>query len=138
MNWIDSDRDVDQEQVDRCQTCHMGAAAANYTDASSPRQFRTHPWRSTLMTTHPIEKFGCTSCHQGEGRATDSLAHSGLAPPGGGRHRALALRRRQLWEDSAPPRRAPAQDHRRRQGRRALGQDQQGEVDEGRPRPEPG
>ena len=77
LNWMDADRDVDREQVDRCQTCHMGAAAGNYTDPSIPRQFRTHPWRSTLMNAHPIETFGCTSCHQGQGRATDKLAHSG-------------------------------------------------------------
>jgi cytochrome c2 len=76
LSWIDYDRDVDKEQVDRCQTCHLGAAQAIYPDASIPRQFRTHPWRSTLMNAHPVESFGCTSCHQGQGRATDSLSHS--------------------------------------------------------------
>ncbi len=73
LNWMDADRDVDREQVDRCQTCHMGAVSGGYTDASLPRQFRSHPWRSTLMNTHPVETFGCTSCHQGQGRATDKL-----------------------------------------------------------------
>jgi cytochrome c551/c552 len=77
FGWMDAERDVDREQVDRCTTCHMGAAAAGYTDASIPRQFRTHPYRSTLMAAHPVETFGCTSCHQGQGRATDKLAHSG-------------------------------------------------------------
>lgn len=77
LNWMDFERDVDREQVDRCQTCHMGAVAGNYTDASIPRQFRTHPYKSTLMNAHPPETFGCTSCHQGQGRATDNLAHSG-------------------------------------------------------------
>jgi cytochrome c551/c552 len=77
LAWMDAERDVDREQVDRCQTCHMGSAAGNYTDASIPRQFRTHPYKSTLMNAHPIETFGCTSCHQGQGRATDKLAHSG-------------------------------------------------------------
>lgn len=78
LNWMDYDRDVDREQVDRCQTCHMGSAAGTYTSASIPREFRSHPWRSTLMASHPVETFGCTSCHQGEGRATDNMAHSGL------------------------------------------------------------
>lgn len=78
LNWMDYDRDVDREQVDRCQTCHMGSAAGIYASASIPREFRSHPWRSTLMASHPIETFGCTSCHQGEGRATDNMAHSGL------------------------------------------------------------
>jgi len=76
MNWIEYDRDVDREQVDRCQTCHMGADAGTYQSASIPKQFRTHPHRSTLFAAHPIESFGCTSCHQGQGRATDMLSHS--------------------------------------------------------------
>ncbi len=77
LNWMDADRDVDREQVDRCQTCHMGTAVGNYTDAAIPRQFRSHPFRTTLLGAHPVETFGCTACHQGEGRATDNLAHSG-------------------------------------------------------------
>ena len=75
-SWNEAEADVEKQQVDRCTTCHMGADSANYTDPTVPRQFRTHPFRSTLFTTHPIEKFGCTSCHQGEGRATDYQAHS--------------------------------------------------------------
>jgi mono/diheme cytochrome c family protein len=77
LNWIDYDRDVDKEQVDRCHTCHMGVDSSSYTDASIASQFRTHPHRSTLLAAHPIEKFGCTGCHQGQGRATDALSHSG-------------------------------------------------------------
>jgi cytochrome c2 len=76
--WNEPDSDVEKEQVDRCQSCHMGADSANYTDPSVPLQFRTHPFRSTLFASHPVEKFGCTSCHQGEGRSTDDMAHSGF------------------------------------------------------------
>jgi cbb3-type cytochrome oxidase cytochrome c subunit len=76
LHWVEHDREVDIEQVDRCQTCHMGADSSNYASAAIPRQFRTHPHKSTLMASHPIEQFGCTSCHQGQGRATDELAHS--------------------------------------------------------------
>jgi cytochrome c2 len=75
-SWNEAEADVEKQQVDRCSTCHMGADSANYTDPSVARQFRTHPFRSTLFASHPIEKFGCTSCHQGEGRATDLQAHS--------------------------------------------------------------
>jgi cytochrome c2 len=75
--WIAFDREVDIEQVDRCGTCHMGSDSAGYTDPAIPAQLRSHPHRSTLFATHPVEKFGCTSCHQGQGRATDELAHSG-------------------------------------------------------------
>lgn len=77
LHWVEHDREVDIEQVDRCQTCHMGADNANYASAAIPRQFRTHPHRDTLIAAHPIDKFGCTSCHQGQGRATDNLSHSG-------------------------------------------------------------
>ncbi|HZF56712.1 MAG TPA: cytochrome c [Polyangiaceae bacterium] len=77
LHWIEYDREVDIEQVDRCHTCHMGADSGNYTSAAIPRQFRTHPHRSTLMASHPVESYGCTACHQGQGRATDELAHSG-------------------------------------------------------------
>ena len=76
LHWIEHDREVDIEQVDRCHTCHMGVDSGNYTDASIPLQFRTHPHRSTLFSAHPVENFGCTSCHQGQGRATDALSHS--------------------------------------------------------------
>lgn len=75
--WMEYERDVDIESVDRCHTCHMGTDSGVYTDASIPREFRTHPRRSQLFAAHPVEKFGCTTCHQGQGRATDKLAHSG-------------------------------------------------------------
>lgn len=31
--------------------------------------YGTHPRRDELLTRHPVEKFGCTSCHGGDGRA---------------------------------------------------------------------
>jgi cytochrome c551/c552 len=76
-HWMDFDRDVDIESVDRCHTCHMGVDNGSYQAASVPREFRTHPKRSQLFAAHPIEQFGCTTCHQGQGRSTDKLAHSG-------------------------------------------------------------
>ncbi len=76
-HWMDFDRDVDIESVDRCHTCHMGVDSNNYNGASVPREFRTHPRRKELLGAHPLDKFGCTPCHQGQGRATDKLAHSG-------------------------------------------------------------
>jgi cytochrome c2 len=75
-HWQDADADVEREAVDRCQTCHMGADSGNYTDPKLPRQFRSHPFRKTLFSTHPVEKYACTTCHQGQGRATDALSHS--------------------------------------------------------------
>ncbi|HZO15443.1 MAG TPA: c-type cytochrome, partial [Polyangiaceae bacterium] len=75
-SWMNVTREVDLEQVDRCHTCHMGIDKAPYTAANIPPEFRTHPRRDLLMASHPIDSFGCTACHQGQGRATDELAHS--------------------------------------------------------------
>ena len=38
LHWIEHDREVDIEQVDRCHTCHMGAGSNNYLSAAIPRQ----------------------------------------------------------------------------------------------------
>jgi cytochrome c551/c552 len=76
-HWMDFEREVDIESVDRCHTCHMSVDNPAYTAASIPREFRTHPRRNQLLASHPVDKFGCTTCHQGQGRATDKLAHSG-------------------------------------------------------------
>ncbi|MCH7733236.1 MAG: c-type cytochrome [Candidatus Marinimicrobia bacterium] len=58
-------------KVDRCTTCHLGIAKPEYEDASQP--FRTHPNPDLYITNksyHPMESFGCTSCHGGRGRGT--------------------------------------------------------------------
>jgi len=75
--WLDFKRDVDIQQVDRCETCHLGVDKPSYTASDVPREFRTHPRRDLLLASHPTDKFGCTSCHQGQGRATNTeYAHS--------------------------------------------------------------
>lgn len=50
---------------DRCVSCHLGVAWQGLEDAEEP--FRTHPPEPLLN--HPIEKFGCTLCHGGQGYA---------------------------------------------------------------------
>ncbi len=60
--WI-----ADLHRADRCVTCHAGVDWAGFERASQP--FTTHPQRD-LFKAHPIEKFGCTSCHGGQGLAT--------------------------------------------------------------------
>jgi mono/diheme cytochrome c family protein/predicted nucleic acid-binding Zn-ribbon protein len=54
-------------RVDRCVTCHMGVDRSGFEKAPEP--FKTHPKREVLFANHPIERFGCTPCHQGQGRA---------------------------------------------------------------------
>ncbi|HYN83615.1 MAG TPA: c-type cytochrome [Pyrinomonadaceae bacterium] len=81
------------EMVDRCETCHLGirepidirpadmmsTGRRNRPDRFA-RAFVSHPSRE-LLQIHDPEKFGCSSCHGGNGRATTSVVK------GHGRHR---------------------------------------------------
>jgi cytochrome c2 len=57
----------DLGRVDRCGTCHLGIDDPAF--ASAPQPFAAHP--GTWLSTHPTDRFGCTSCHDGQGQATD-------------------------------------------------------------------
>lgn len=54
----------DLNRVDRCTTCHLGIDNPDFKNA--PQPFRTHK----NYQQHPLDKFGCTVCHAGQGRAT--------------------------------------------------------------------
>ncbi len=70
--------------VDRCESCHMNAreplkiteAAMTAKGSKKPdeyaRAFVSHP-ETELLSIHDAEKFGCSPCHQGNGRATTSV-----------------------------------------------------------------
>ncbi len=70
--------------VDRCESCHMNtreplrvtAAAMTAKGAKRPDEyanaFVSHP-EPELLSIHDPEKFGCSPCHQGNGRATTSV-----------------------------------------------------------------
>lgn len=51
--------------VDRCPTCHQAGNNPAFKD--EPQPLTTHPGR--FLMDHPVEKFGCTICHQGDGQA---------------------------------------------------------------------
>ncbi len=51
--------------VDRCVTCHNGIDDPRMTDVEQPH--RTHPGR--ILDKHPVDRFGCTVCHHGQGAA---------------------------------------------------------------------
>jgi mono/diheme cytochrome c family protein len=53
--------------VDRCITCHVGIDDPRMTDV--PQPFRVHP--GAILNSHPIDRFGCTICHHGQGAATN-------------------------------------------------------------------
>ncbi len=58
-------------RVDRCQSCHLGAANDAYAGQSQP--FASHPRLDLYVadtSVHPAGEYGCTVCHQGKGRAT--------------------------------------------------------------------
>jgi cytochrome c2 len=60
-------------RVDRCTTCHLGISWKGLEDMEQP--WATHP-RPEILAAHPIERFGCTSCHGGQGYAlTEDAAH---------------------------------------------------------------
>ncbi|HKV81763.1 MAG TPA: hypothetical protein VJP02_26685 [Candidatus Sulfotelmatobacter sp.] len=70
--------------VDRCESCHMGAreplkitpAAMTTKGQKKPDEyanaFVSHP-EPELLKIHDPDKFGCSPCHQGNGRATTSV-----------------------------------------------------------------
>ena len=75
---------ADANIVDRCESCHMNtreplrvtAAAMTAKGAKRPDEyanaFVSHP-EPELLSIHDPEKFGCSPCHQGNGRATTSV-----------------------------------------------------------------
>ena len=69
--------------VDRCESCHMGirepakltAASMSLKDKKPDeyaRAFTSHP-EPSLLKIHDPDKYGCSPCHQGNGRATTSV-----------------------------------------------------------------
>src|SRR5882762_3213470 len=73
----------DANIVDRCESCHMGirepvklSPAAMSLKNKKPdeyaRAFTSHP-EPDLLKIHDPDKFGCSPCHQGNGRATTSV-----------------------------------------------------------------
>lgn len=55
-------------RADRCVTCHQATTWKGFENAEEP--FRTHP--AAPLVGHPVEQFGCSSCHGGMGWAVDT------------------------------------------------------------------
>ena len=63
--------------VDRCTSCHLGIDNPDFVDA--PQPYTTHPNLDLYLTSkspHPINNFGCTSCHAGRSRGTSFVSSS--------------------------------------------------------------
>jgi len=66
--WVD-----DLDRVDRCTTCHLGVVWRGLEEVEQP--WTTHPMPE-IFDDHPMEEFGCTVCHGGQGFAlTENDAH---------------------------------------------------------------
>ena len=61
-------------RVDRCTTCHLAVDDPSY--GGYPQPLAYHP----LHDQHPVERFGCTVCHRGQGRATTAVDAHGNVP----------------------------------------------------------
>jgi cytochrome c2 len=63
-------------RADRCVSCHQAVSWKGFETAEEP--WRTHPLEP--LKAHPVETFGCTSCHGGQGWAIDAEeAHGQVA-----------------------------------------------------------
>lgn len=65
----------ERRRVDRCVICHVGIEEGQDL-AALPHPARSHP-QPALLAAHPVERFGCTLCHGGQGPATEEEAAHG-------------------------------------------------------------
>ncbi len=73
---IDQNVLLELARTDRCTTCHTGVDDPRMVDA--PQPYTTHP--GDYLAIHEPAKFGCTVCHEGQGRATSKDEAHGTAP----------------------------------------------------------
>jgi len=63
-------------RIDRCVSCHMGIDNPDLANQEQP--FASHP--GTFLEDHPVEKYACTICHGGQGRAMNKKDAHALDP----------------------------------------------------------
>jgi mono/diheme cytochrome c family protein len=69
-NVVDDVNFIHVPKMDRCQTCHLAIDKKGY--EKYPQPFTTHPNVDTYLggsSLHPIDKIGCTVCHEGMGQS---------------------------------------------------------------------
>lgn len=64
------------DRTDRCITCHVGMEDTDVVNPYKKNPFKSHP-KVAMLKQHPIDKLGCTVCHEGQGLATNTLAAHG-------------------------------------------------------------
>ena len=94
-------------RVDRCVTCHLGVERADLVGVENPHG--AHPRLSLFVASdspHPLEEFGCTSCHGGRGRATDFYGTVHVPDSSDQEHdweERLGWKEYHLWEEPMHP-----------------------------------
>jgi cbb3-type cytochrome oxidase cytochrome c subunit len=63
------------DRVDRCTTCHLAVTWKGLEDVEQP--WTTHPMPE-IFDEHPLEEFGCTVCHGGQGFALNEYDAHGF------------------------------------------------------------
>ena len=69
-NVVDDVNFITVPKMDRCETCHQAIDKKGY--EKYPQPFTTHPNLDMYLggtSPHPIEKVGCTVCHEGMGQS---------------------------------------------------------------------
>ena len=69
-NVVDDVNFIRVPKIDRCQTCHLAIDKKGY--EKYPQPYTTHPDLATYLggsSPHPIDKIGCTVCHEGMGQS---------------------------------------------------------------------
>src|SRR5499427_2611558 len=69
-NVVDDVNFIRVPKMDRCQTCHLAIDKKGY--EKYPQPFTTHPKLDLFLggsSAHPIDKTGCTACHEGMGQS---------------------------------------------------------------------
>ncbi len=62
------------KKVDRCMNCHTGVDNPLMKDEAVPHKQHS----GNYLIDHPIAEFGCTVCHDGQGRATNTKEAHGI------------------------------------------------------------
>lgn len=60
---------TDFGNTDRCMTCHQGMEFERF--ATAPQPYTTHPGKHIDPNRHPVDKYGCVVCHEGQGVAVE-------------------------------------------------------------------